>query len=404
MNFKFDGSISLNVLGNYLDRSITYCTYAESDTRCGKFDLELAKDAKRALLNVGAKYVARAISVWVPSKTDESEYPKIKEWISSVHSSDPEIIFEACIFETCTENMNTIAVPESVFKAFGKKIERRNFDCSKMVFEDGLFLNAWGKGLHVPDITREETQMWFYYRACTYIDMGVEALHLGQTNLIGDRDKDLSCWTRVVKMIRAYAKENARRHYVLINGHNPTQNFVGSDGVMLVDFNAFPSRLMTAEDEVDHAVSEDNPQRCELTIAYPPSHPYFGREELFPRLYMDNIVGTSPSGWSTDKYPYLVEFDNFGSFGDHVKKEKRFGYDEISWYVNQPQWYRHQTLEKIKKQVTGFNNNGHFAIPGRRTAYILKENRQSIYAMNDAQFYSKGFSDEAAVKEIFQKF
>ena len=123
---------------------------------------------------------------------------------------------------------------------------------------------------------------------------------------------------------------------------------------MLADFNAFPSRLKTAEDEVDHAVSEDNPQRCEIMLTYPQGHPYYGREKELPRLYIDNIKGTSPSGWTTDKYPYLTEFDNFGSFGDHTKKEKRFGYDEISWFANQPRWYRHQFLKDLKKQVEDF--------------------------------------------------
>ena len=116
----------VKTLNNYLSRSITYCIYAESDTWYGRFDSAMAKDAKRAILNVGAKHIARAISVWSPSVKDEAEYPEIKNWLSDVHSADSEIIFEACIFETCTENINAISIPEWVFKAFGKKMEKRS--------------------------------------------------------------------------------------------------------------------------------------------------------------------------------------------------------------------------------------------------------------------------------------
>ncbi len=393
MDFKFDGSISLDVLNNYLSRAITYCIYAESDTWYGRFDEKTAKDAKRAILNAGAKHIARAISVWMPSATEEAEYPKIAEWISDVHSSDPEVVFEACIFETCTEKMNTIAIPECVFKAFGKKAENRNFDVNKMVFDNGFWLNVWGNGLHVPDITKEETQMWFYYRACRYIDMGCESLHLGQVNLIGFKDENLACWTKVIHMIRDYAKENARRHYVIINGHYPMQNFVGTDGAMLVDFNAFPLRLRVPEGETDHAPSEDNPQKCEIWLDCDARPLYFGL-----------IKGTSPSGWTAEKYPYLVEFDNDGGDNnDHTIAKNRWGYDEISWFANQPQWYRHQFLKDVVNQVEGLENNGHVALPGRRTAYLSFIHSRLYYVMNDAKHYENGFSDEAAIKEIFSK-
>ncbi len=389
-NYYFNYAMPVKTLNNYLSRSMTYCIYAESDTWYGRFDSAMAKDAKRAILNVGAKHIARAISVWSPSVKDEAEYPEIKEWIADVHKSDSEIIFEACIFETCTENINAISIPEWVFKAFGKKMEKRNFNVSKMVFENGYGTDQWGKGFHIPDITREETQMWFYYRARTYIDMGCESLHLGQMNLIGNNDKDNAAWTKVISMIRDYAKKNARRHYVLINGHYPSQKLVSSvDKKLLVDFNAFPLRLKVAEGEKDHAASEENPQKCEINF-----------QSDAP--YNKQISGISPSGWVTQNYPYLVEFDNDGGDNnDHTIAKNRWGYDEISWFANQPQWYRHQFLKDIVSQVRKLGDNGHVALPGRRTAYLSFIHSRLYYVMNDAKHYENGFSDEAAIKAIW---
>ena len=389
LDFKFDGKISEKVLNNYLSRAITYGIYSESDATLGDFDSEMATDAMRAILSVGAKHIARTVSTWIPSATEESGYPEIEAWITKMHSYDPEIVFEACIFETATAKMNTIKIPDWVFKAFGKKDENRNFDVSKMLHDDKFGFEQWGSDLHVPDITKEETQMWFYYRACNYIDMGFESLHLGQTNLIGQKDGNLSCWTKVIHMIRDYAKKNARRHYVIINGHYPTQKFVGTDGVMLVDFNAFPLRLKVAAGEKDHAVSENNPQKCEINMN--------GDAKA---LYTGAISGKSPSGWTTNHYPYLVEFDNDGGDkDDHTKvsSKGKWGYDEISWIANQPQWYRHKFMKDVTAQVNSFKNNGHVVLPGRRTAFILGTDGQSYYVMNDSKFYKDGFSDEAGI-------
>lgn len=395
-DYYFNYSMPLSTLNNYLSKAITYCVYAEGDAIGGKFDAVTAADAKRAILNTGAKHIARAICTWRPSEREENGFPQMKAWLNEVHKADPEIIFEACIFETCQIGMNTVAIPDWVFKAFGKNPENRNFDYTLMLHSDGYGKDKWGKDVHIPDITKEETQMWFYYKACTYIDLGIESLHMGQMNLIGNNDIMLlgerpgsgPSWTKVIGMIREYAKKNARRHYVLINGHYPKQNLISSvDGTMLCDFNSFPIGIKVAADEKDHAVSEDNPQRC----------------ELYERTVL-NIRGVSPGGWFTAEYPYLLEYDNSsGLSGDNTKAKNMWGYDQISWITNQPDAYRRQFIKDTYKTVEGYGAASHVALPGRRTAYVLKKGKQSYYVMNDASYYASGFSDEATIKEIFSK-
>ncbi len=377
-NFTFNGSISLEVLNNYLSRAATYYLY-EMNTQKG-LDTDKMNESLRAILNMGVKYVNRAMTAWTPSSGEELYYNDFEEWIEFAHSYDPEIIFEACIFETCCTSMSGIKIPDWVFEAFGKKPEDRNFNSNQMMFTNSYGKNQWGDGIHIPDITREETQMFFYYRACKYIDMGFESLHLGQVNLIGKSDTGRKCWTKVIGMIRDYAKKNARRKYVLINAHYPDQKFMNYDnGAMLVDFNAFPLRLAS------YSIQNNKPTDVKVSMGAGKDSPY-----------KKDIKGTSPSGWTTNNYPYLVEFDNWGG------KTGENTYDEISWYANQSQSYRHQVLLHLVKMISGFNENGHVTMPGHRTAYLESEKKQSYYRCNDKKFCENGQGDEQAIIEAYK--
>jgi hypothetical protein len=236
-----------------------------------------------------------------------------------------------------------------------------------MTFATGR--NKWGENTGTPDITTLEAQMWFYHRAVFYIDMGFEALHLGQVGLIGKTDTNYACFTKVVKMIRDYAYKNARRHYVIINGHQVNQKFIGTDGIMLADFNAFPARFDVAKGQTDHKATEDNPQKCQI---------YPGTGDAVYRL---GIVGTSTSGWYCTKYPYLAEIDNYSLQKDklNLASANIWGYDEITWYAYQPQWYRRQFFEELTKQIDSFNENGHLSAPGRRPVGTFIGSNGSYY-------------------------
>ena len=374
MDFAFSGKISEKVLNNYLARAITY-----------SIDSDNINDAARAILNTGAKYICRTIGEWYPSAAWEtSTLPKYKEWMAMVHSYDPDIIFEAAIFETCGPGMDNIAIPDWVFKAFGQKVENRNFDHKKMLSLDGTGAGSWDGKNGVPDITQLETQMFFYYRARLFIDAGCEALHLGQTGLMGKKDPNRKAWTKVVHLIRDYAKTNARRKYVIINCHYGSHNFVGTDGVMLADFNMYPLRLKP------YRVSGESSslQRCVLNM-----------EEDAP--YKKGISGKNPSGWSTAKYPYLVEFDNYGKPAPGTPTDV-WGMDEISWIATRPDNYRRSFLTEVRKMVFDLNENGHVALPGSRTVACSDDFKH--YNMNNSKYCKGGFSDEEAIIAAFKAY
>lgn len=386
--YDFDGSISIEVLNNYLDKAITYVM--EKGAVPMEFDEEHFKEGVRFVTNVGAKYIQRAACSWYPTIEEIRTYPRLKKAIEKAHDIDPEIIFEACIFETTTSRVDNIPIPERVFEAFGLKPEKRNFKKENMHFLDG-FRRDFDNEADVPDVTRLDTQMFIYYRAITYIDIGFEALHLGQVKLIGHNDKDYACYDKIIKMIRKYASEHARRHYVLINAHD--NYFLSPDGNYLADMLVAPIRVHAAPDEVDHAVSEDNPQRCDIEAGY------WGDS-----IYQSGISGTSPSGWYAEKYPYLVEFDNYGGkMGDTTKKDSYvWGMDEISWYCSQPQWYRREFMKFITEKIHSFNENGHVALVGYRGGpYISYLGKSAEFFSNSSEFCENGFDDEEAIKELF---
>ncbi len=377
--YYFDGAIGLDTLNNYLNRVSTYCQFFQPE--------ESDELVIESIVGIGAKYVQRAACVWTPSSWEYSIKNKIKERMDKIHALDPEIIFEACIFECINKNVEQIDVPAEVFKAFGLTPETRKFDLEKMVFPDGYGKDKWGSGTFIPDITQKETQMFFYARACFYIDMGYEAIHLGQANLIGHSDTNNACWEKVIGLIRDYAKKNARRHYVILDAHYPSQSFVGPSGISLTDFNAFPMRISVAKGQKDHKPSEKDPQLCVITP---------GQGDA---PYQKGIRGNSPAGWYTNKYPYLAEVDNWGvdTKSLHKASASIWGYDEITWYAVQPQWYRQKFVEDLTKQIDSFNENGHFALPTKR--YI----GQVPGISNAACYFASSYGDLNFYKDMWSR-
>ena len=58
-------------------------------------------------------------------------------------------------------------------------------------------------------MSRPETKLWFYFLAASYIDLGMEAIHFGQTELMNGNDRKLDHYAEVLGLIRSYAKKHA---------------------------------------------------------------------------------------------------------------------------------------------------------------------------------------------------
>ncbi|MCL2519220.1 MAG: hypothetical protein FWF15_11725 [Oscillospiraceae bacterium] len=378
MNFKISGSISREVLNNYLSRAVTHASLL--DTHEGQTDT--FDDDLRMLLKEGAKFIGRAAYVW--GVLDDAEHwRKVRERAELCHKADPEMMLQCCVFECVYQAFcESTPIPEWVLEAFGQLYEERCFSLDRMTFPDGRFTNHWGKNTAVPNIMTLEGQMWIYYRACMYINCGCEAIHFGQVWLIGALDKGWAKWREIVKMVREYAKKHARRGYVVCDAH--CHGLITDDGYSIFDFNSFPIRLREIEGEYG---------KCVLELNY--SDSIFGKSK----------GGIHPSGWIADPLPFLVEFDNFGvsKAPGEATPESIFawGYDEITWFSEQPAEYRAEFLRYANGWINSRYPEGWLQMPSRRIITKSRAERGIYRANNPSPDCPLGLGDEDIIAEIW---
>jgi len=151
--------------------------------------------------------------------------------------------------------------------------------------------------------------------------------------------------------VRRYAAKKARRHFVICDAHVPKGGPV-VDGKLLLDFHAFPLRPKEVA---------DTPQKAILEVGY--SDGIYGRSN----------GGVAPSGWKCEHLPYLVEFDNFGGTRTpgqasqaHGPSIFTWGYDEITWFAQQPESDRNEWLRYARTWLREHDRNGFLEMPGGR--------------------------------------
>ena len=358
LNFHFDeNGISEEVLRNYLSRAQNCNIFCEN---CAHLEEDI-----KMLFTTGAKMWSRAYTPWIMNAAEFKLHPIMKETIEKVHSVDPDIVFENCIFESLFPSVEEIPIPAYVFEAFGQKPEQRNFSLSAMIFPDGRFANLWGPNTGVPDITQLETQMWFYYRGCLFVDLGFESIHFGQIMLMAKDDVGFVIFDRIIKMIRDYARDHARRGWVLFNAHMYDDRVGGTDR-LICDFHMSPTRGLPPVGSVPHDPAPGNPQEIELIVGH------------FDSIYLDSPGGITPSGWRTSSLPYIVELDNACTYEKEWLdtpcwpkqtewyKGGWWSHDEISWFSVQPDDYRRYWLRHSYHWVKNIDGHGYCQMPGHR--------------------------------------
>jgi hypothetical protein len=179
-SYDFDRVISREVLDNYLSRAISM-----EGLLNGRGDLD---DNIRMLGQIGAKYVGRSICLWGGEANLLQNFDRVRKQLSQVHAADPGMILEACIFEIVTPEVEQIPVPDWAFTAFALPVEKRNFRYDAILYPKAQRTRSWGKGGGVPDVSQTETQLWFYFLAASYIDLGFEGIHFGQVEIMDGND------------------------------------------------------------------------------------------------------------------------------------------------------------------------------------------------------------------------
>lgn len=375
--YRFENTISRKVLENYLDHSITMMNFM---TGQGNFD-----DNLRMIQNMGAKFIGRAACQWANEDKFLANYEKEKSLSPKVHEADPEIILQACIFEIVSPKVNVLPIPEWIFKEMGLPVEKRNFNYEKMLYPDGQFVNHWGYA-SVPDVSQPETQLYFFYQAAMYIDAGFEAIHFGQVELMNKNDKNLDHYASLLAKIREYAKKHARRGMLICDAHVPSGGFLYKDNYLLMDFHSFPLRIKEVGE----------PEEAILEVGYTDA------------IYNRSKGGRTYSGWSCESLPYLVEFDNFGVSDKPGEKNAGgnffwcWGYDEITWFANQSDEYRHKWLKYAYDWVAKTDPNGFLQMPAGRGTTYSKTKHGWYYGNNPSPAVPDGQGDEDVIKEIWK--
>ena len=367
----FDGSMPREVLEYYLSHAASAQWLFSSDT---------LEDDIRVILKTGLKFLGRAAGIWKGDGHDEEHFALARESAEKIHKADPEIILQACIFEVIyREDAEVVKIPAYVFEAFGLPAEDRCFR-----FDDCLFPKDSGAWSNMPDITKQETQMWFYYRGTRYIDCGYEAFHMGQIHLYCAHDKDLSCISKVIGMLREYGAVHARRHKVLFDAHSHS---LVLNGKSLLDYNAMPLTRFPVLDRT-------------------------GEKIVLVREGKSG-GGISPEGVYEKSLPFLYEYDNWG--GRDTYAHEHFGFeklawsqwwggDQISWFASQNEKSRNKFLDYTFKWTAVNNPDGFFAFPLMRGIGSGGDGNDSVYRLNNrSDKCPSGFSQEDEAARLLNK-
>jgi len=383
-DFHFDSSISRQVLENYLSRSISFTELLHDDlTKPGNRRGVDPRDNMRLILETKAKFVGRALFVWGRESNLAAFLETAEPFAAALHEADPEIVLQAADFEIVTRDVETISIPEFVLREFGQPVTNRNFRYESMLYPDGRFVDHWGRG-SVPDMNQIETRMWFYFLSTRYIDVGIEAIHFGQVGLMDKDDPGHAGWLDMLGRVRAYAHKHARRHLLICDAHTPTGGYV-ENGKLLFDFHSFPLRVVEVTNQ---------PYKGILRVGYSDS------------IFKKSKGGITPSGWSCEHLPYLVEFDNFGRSnpGKPSKSPFIWGWDEITWFALLPEKERNDWLRYAWNWVNENDSNGHLEMPGSRVMTPgTPDGPRWYWANTRSDACPNGFNTESTIKEIWEQ-
>lgn len=379
-DYSFEGKMSREVLEKYLSRAVTHAGLCASHPSP---ETSTRIDDIRMLTKIGAKFIGRAAFVWDLPPDDNQHFLRARKAATQVHAEDPEIILQACVFEAVFPEVKKIPIPDWIFNEFGLQVEDRTFNYEAMLYRDGSRVGQWRKVGSVPDMSQLETRLWFYYRARRYIDCGMEAIHFGQVKIMDEADPDHRHWIDMLTRVRRYAKDNARRRFVLCDAH--THGEVEGEK-LLFDFHSFPLRIEEIKDK--------------------PIQGHLVRHGA-GKIYGRSKGGVTPSGWRCDSLPYLVEFDNWGYSGKGGKSVGGiwiWGYDEMSWFAHQDIDYQERWLRYAIGWLKKHDSKGFLQIPTRRKlAAPVKQEIRMFRANNPTESRTDGFGLEDRIHKIWRK-
>jgi hypothetical protein len=111
-DYRFDRTMSRAVLENHLSRAISM-----EGLLNGRGDLD---DNIRMLKATGARFIGRSLCLWTREANLLRNLERAKEQLGKVHAADPDMILQACIFESVSTQVEKVPVPAWAFRALGR--------------------------------------------------------------------------------------------------------------------------------------------------------------------------------------------------------------------------------------------------------------------------------------------
>lgn len=399
------------------------CTYCR-ERYCRELDM---------LTQLNITFIARAAALWVGFDLLYDDIGHIPHYKIAVNQLVKDInnrydcaglrrpIIQAGILEHVDESAQGIVIPENVSSVFEGEMTtaeinyylsgtNRNFNVGNIYF---LTTDNEDFTKEVPDITRIEAKMWFYYLAKMYIDAGFTSLHMGDAQKWSYHDiPNYDHTYNILSKIRAYA---ANKGQLLVM--NSELSDIYHNGGLLFDFNnvvarprEYPPhpedrRVPCTEPEQPENLFDNTPcAGVDIMAVIDPCHS--------KTIGLSN-GGTTPLGNSYDITPYFISFDfgagihqlgpdgNPGGPPDYYEGiEACYYYDDQAWFYQLPDDCKQYWMTEYICKVRQFDNGqGFLSLPGdvsfnvwdslinggcnRPPHFALSDHPQMIKAIND---------------------
>lgn len=384
----FDGPLPQETLERYLSRAITLSDLLQPDSFFAQYGYSGCFEYQLGMIErIKPLFLGRAALVYGDEPWFVETLPDLARRVAQVHAIDPSIIVQGAVFEVVTEQVSDVPVPPDVLAAFGLDPDNRTFCYEDMLAASGG--DQLAPGISVPDMTRRETRLWYYFVCTRFIDAGIEAIHLGQLEWVSENDREWRETFALIEKIRAYAAQYARRHTVVLDAH--TTGMV-REGALLLDFHSMPLRLF---------LSESSDVGVDIDPEYPPASSGYS-----PSIYTRSAGGLNPNGWHTAANPFLVEFDHGYSQGcreQNTGPEFIDGYDEITWFSLQEESHRNAILIYLAGRVPAADPAGHLQMPGMRMIWAGHSEHPPdwYFAARAGAAFPGGYDQEETIREIW---
>lgn len=325
----------------------------------------------------GLRLAGRQGGWWATPSSDEAvraNIDSVRVNARRLHALQPDAVAQGCIFEIIWPHVGNLTVPNRLRAEFGEDTlaeSSRHFRFAEMMYPDYFAADnahnyRWdarppGQAPGTPDLSRPETQLWFYYCAVQQLDAGCEALHFGQIQLIDDRDPGHRATWSLLQRVRRYARAR-NRGFVLCDAHthgeyydpNPAAPLPDSLRQLLFDFHSYPLRPY----EADTVRAGTHAAYLDFDASGNPAGGIYRRSQ----------GGRAPGGWLCRHLPAQAEFDN-GPTGTPDRPGQWplvWGRDEISWFGNQPSAYRNRWLIYAQARIRQLDPDTYFQPAGAR--------------------------------------